>query len=138
MEKQNWNVNRELIESYELYCPFLYKDTVDIREIDGWTIMATLEDGTRYLYYSDTNIFSRLPNDPEDMTEDECRKEFSRRISRIMLYKGITQKILSERTGIPQSRISDYITGKRSPSFYNVDKIAKALGCSMDRLRYYD
>lgn len=138
MEKQNWNVNQELIESYELYCPFLYKDTVDIREIDGWTIMATLEDGTRYLYYSDTNIFSKLPNDPEDMTEDECRKEFSRRISRIMLYKGITQKTLSERTGIPQSRISDYITGKRSPSFYNVDKIAKALGCSMDRLRYYD
>lgn len=138
MEKQNWNVNQELIESYKLYCPFLYKDTVDIREIDGWTIMATLEDGTRYLYYSDTNIFSKLPNDPEDMTEDECRKEFSRRISRIMLYKGITQKILSERTGIPQSRISDYITGKRSPSFYNVDKIAKALGCSMDRLRYYD
>ena len=50
MEKQNWNVNQELIESYELYCPFLYKDTVDIREIDGWTIIATLEDGTRYLY----------------------------------------------------------------------------------------
>lgn len=131
-----WNVNDMLLESYKLYFPSFYKETVYVRDIDGWTLMVTLEDGDQYLYYNDDHTIRRLPKDPEDMTEEECRKEFSRRLSRIMLFKGITQQILSDRTGIGQSRISDYMTGKNTPSFYKVDKIAKALGCSVDELRY--
>ena len=55
----------------------------------------------------------------------------------MMYIKGITQSELSNCTDIPQYLISDYIRGKRTPSFYNVDKIAKALDCSVDELRYY-
>lgn len=136
MSKEEWNANKDLLDSYKLYFPSFYYDTIDVQQADAWTLFILLEDGSRYLYYYDDHTIRRLPRNPDKLTEEECRKEFSRRMSRVMLYKGITQQILSDRTGIPQSRISDYMTGKRSPSFYNVDKIAKALGCSMDKLRY--
>ena len=138
MDDKQWDVQEDLIESYKLYCSFLYEKTVDIQEVDDWTIMVTLDDGSKYLYYSDTHVFRTLPKDPDDITEAECRREFSRRLSRIMLYKGVTQEMLAERTGMSQSRISEYVNGKHTPSFYITDKIAKALGCSMDQLRYYN
>jgi transcriptional regulator with XRE-family HTH domain len=54
-----------------------------------------------------------------------------------MALEGISQCELSERTGITQPSISDYMNGKKLPSFYTVDKIAKALGCSVDAFRYF-
>jgi transcriptional regulator with XRE-family HTH domain len=53
-----------------------------------------------------------------------------------MTRQGVSQLELSELTGIPQSTISNYLTGKFLPGFYNMDKIAKALKCSIDEFRY--
>lgn len=52
-----------------------------------------------------------------------------------MLYeKNISQKQLSEMTGITESAISHYIKGDRVPRGTNLIKIAKALGTTADDL----
>lgn len=79
----------------------------------------------------------KLPRDSNNMSEEEYRIEFSMRLKKIMYRKGWTQDDLSEATGITQAMISRYISRKATPSFYNVDKIAKALGCSTDEFRYF-
>ena len=71
------------------------------------------------------------------MSEQQCREEFSIRLKRLMYRQGVTQKELSEETGISEMTISNYMNGKRTPSFYNVDKISKALKCSIDIFRYF-
>ena len=71
-----------------------------------------------------------------NMSEEECKNEFGTRLKRLIYYKGFTQEDLSNATGISKTMINGYITGKINPSFYKVDKICKALGCSMDRLRF--
>jgi transcriptional regulator with XRE-family HTH domain len=70
------------------------------------------------------------------MTEDECRSEFGYRLVHIMIRKGISQVDLAERIGVSNVMINRYINGSNTPSFYVVDKIAKALNCSMDDFRY--
>ena len=53
-----------------------------------------------------------------------------------MWVKGISQTDLSDRTGIGQTLISRYISGKTTPSVYNVNKIARALNMTVDGLTY--
>ena len=45
----------------------------------------------------------------------------------------LTQSQLSKKTGIPQSRLSEYECGKRSVSVENAKRIAKVLKCDYKR-----
>ena len=56
------------------------------------------------------------------------------RIKEMLDEKSITQKQLSEITGITESAISHYIKGDRVPRGTNLVKIAKALGTTADDL----
>jgi transcriptional regulator with XRE-family HTH domain len=53
-----------------------------------------------------------------------------------MYLKGVNQQYLSDATGITAVTLSNYMRGKVTPNFYNVDKIAKALDCSIEEFRY--
>ena len=56
------------------------------------------------------------------------------RIKEMLLEKGISQKQLSEITGITESAISNYVKGTRIPRGANLIKIANALGTTADDL----
>jgi len=56
------------------------------------------------------------------------------RIKEMLSEKNISQKQLSEMTGITESAISHYIKGDRVPRGTNLVKIAKALGTTADDL----
>lgn len=56
------------------------------------------------------------------------------RIKEMLVQKNISQKQLSEITGITESAISHYIKGDRVPRGANLVKIAKALGTTADDL----
>lgn len=45
-----------------------------------------------------------------------------------------SQKWLSEKTGIPEGRISEYISGNRMMSLVTAKKISLAIDCNMDDL----
>lgn len=126
----------DIFKNLQMHFPFLYTDDAHYKFCSDMELMITLKDGRRFLYDDIDKTVRKLPKDSNDMSEDECRSEFGKRLYKIMFRKGITQSELSEKTGLSQTMLSNYITGKNSPSFYNVDKIAKALECSIDDLRY--
>jgi DNA-binding Xre family transcriptional regulator len=129
---------KQIFEEMRLHFPTLANRVVSITGcgLDG--ICVKMDDGTVVFYDAMDKSIRRLPENGNDMSELECRQEFALRLRRIMLQKNISQKELSETCKITPPQLSGYLTGKHTPSFYIVDKIAKALGCSVDELRYID
>jgi DNA-binding Xre family transcriptional regulator len=125
-----------LFDNFAMYFPSLAENTITYEELNSVELVAKLNNGRALLYDDIDHSFRMLPANSVDMTEDECRAEFGWRLRKIMYRNGITQEELSKRTGIAQARISNYLRGKNSPTFYVVDRIAKALGCSVDEFRY--
>ena len=130
-------VDKCLVERLEQYYPFISRAAVEYTQIGPMELLVTLSDGSTVLYDDIDQTFRTLPRDSRHMSEQQCREEFSIRLKRLMYRKGVTQKELSEETGISEMTISNYMNGKRTPSFYNVDKISKALKCSIDIFRYF-
>lgn len=125
-----------MIHNYEKMFPSLSNKTVGYIELNDFELLIKLEDGSKIIYDDFNKSYRNVPIDSYDMTEEECKKEFGIRLRKILERKGVSQFELSERTGITPSDICHYVNGKTSPTFYRVDKIAKALGCSVDEFRY--
>lgn len=126
-----------LISNFELRFPRVAQDVYKYdRTIYANELLATLRDGSKIIYNDYENTVRNLPADSSNMSEEQFKREFGYRVKRIMFEKGVTQYDLSEKTGIAQETLSRYICGKNVPSFYKIDKIAKALDCSVDEFRY--
>ena len=118
--------------------PGMVEAAIDIQQYRGGELLLIMPDGTEWLYSDLHNNVRQLPKDLHNLSEEECLSEFGRRLYDIMCRDGVSQLELSEKTGISQPVLSNYMTGKTCPSFYKVDKIARALGCSVDDFRYED
>lgn len=129
-------MDERLLRNFKKQFPRFADDAVEYREKGPFELVVKLSNGRVISYYDTEQGIRRLPSDDTHLTEEECREEFGIRLGRVMYYKGVTQSELSEMTGITQSNISNYITGRKTPSFYTVDKIARALDCSIEELRY--
>ena len=64
--------------------------------------------------------------------------DFKKKLKWIMFEKGLSQAELGAKMGMGQSRISKWITGERTPSLENLEKIAKALNMSAGELIDYE
>ena len=129
-------IESQIFQNLKRMYPFLYNQMESYVMLNNYDIHIKLKDGSTVLYDDFDKSFRQLPMNSREMTAEQCKIEFSSRLYRLMRRKCITQEALSEMTGITQPLISSYINGKTLPGFYNVDKIAKALGCSVDELRY--
>lgn len=129
-------MNDRFFNNFKLYFPSASKLVTDYKRTGLFDLTIKLSDGTSVMYDDMEHSIRNLPRDSNAMSERECRREFGLRLRKIMYFKNITQSDLSERTGLSQPMISNYINGRTTPSFYNADKIAKALGCSTEDLRY--
>lgn len=125
-----------IFENMQSYYPFLSERMVSYKKVGPYELIVKTNDGETILYDDVNHSIRRLPRDSNNMTEQEVSVEFRQRLHRLMTRQGVSQLELSELTGIPQSTISNYLTGKFLPGFYNMDKIAKALKCSIDEFRY--
>lgn len=125
-----------LFNNFKLCFPFIANKAIEWYEDYYGDLVLKMDDGETIIYDDITRSYRRLPYDSTELTEDECRREFGIRLDKILRRKNITQIELSEMTGINKVILNGYITGKHSPSFYNVDIIAKALGCSSDDFRF--
>lgn len=130
-------MSNEIYSNFKLCFPRIARRAVSWKFIDdGRTIIVDLNDGKSVLYDDARRTIRTLPTDSMRMSEYEFKREFKYRIDDMMKRKGVSQIRLAERTGITQSRLSDYIRGIRTPSFYIIHKIAQGLGCSIDDLTY--
>lgn len=123
-------------DNLKRYFPFVYEDAVSHHQVSMYELVVELIDGSSVIYDDFEKTIRVLPPDSDDMTEEECRREFGCRLRRMMFIKHMNQSELSKKTRIPQALLSRYMNGKTTPSFYNVDRICKVLGCSIEDLRY--
>lgn len=93
------------------------------------------DDNSLWCYEDVNNTVHCISDNYKNISDDEYKKEFGRRLQKIMLKKRITQDDLTEKTGISQCTISKYVNGISVPSFINAVKIADALHYSVDIFR---
>ena len=124
-------------DMFKMEFPYIASRVVEYTEYDNlFELVITEDNGARSLFDARDRTIRSLPRDPGNMTDEEFRREFSNRMIKNMRRAGVGQKELSERTGISQSQISKFSTAKRLPKIDAMDKIAKALNCSVDDFRY--
>lgn len=126
----------EYMHQVYLYFPGLLGEVVHVREYVQF--MLLLETNTKYDYFYNitNNVLIPIPKDDKNLDKESFRRIFGVLLRRALECSGLTQEELSEKTGIPQPNISDYLYGKHFPSFYQIDKMAKAMNCSVEDLRY--
>ena len=96
---------------------------------------AVQDDGSVIFYDNMQHSIRQMPAEMAKFeTLEEWRKEFSRRLYVAMEHRGMTQKLLAELTGVSQSSLSFYMSGRKLPSAYIMCQLAKALDCSIDFL----
>ncbi len=119
-----------------LYFPGLLGEVLHAREYVH--LMLLLETNSKYDYFYNltNNVLIPIPKDDRDLDKESFARIFGVLLRRALEHSGLTQEELSEKTGIQQARISDYLYGKHFPSFYQIDKMAKAMNCSVEDLRY--
>jgi len=130
------NLSDTMFSEFKLYFPVTADKAVDYRETSKYELTIKLSNGDMVLYDDIDKSIRNLPRNTNSLTEAECRAEFGRRLRKIMYMQGISQKELAESTNISTTMLSKYMNGSASPSFYVVDRIAKALDCSADMFRY--
>lgn len=120
--------------------PFAKKeDVIEIKEINEWDLLITFKNGKKFIYDTFTNYYRGVFYETVDeLTDEQEKKEFSRRLRILMKRKFITQEQLAELLGTSQTMISRYMNGQCLPSVLIVRKIAKILDCSMDELFYQE
>ena len=124
-------------DEFSFNFPLVARQATSYHHISDIELIIKLKNGEVVSYENINKSLRMLPSDSNSLTEEECIREFAIRLKLMMAVRGMSQTALSEATGIQQHMISDYTKGKRLPGFYNLDKIAKALNCSLDELRYY-
>lgn len=128
--------NNPILNDLKIFFPTIADKVIYYWQESPYEIIVELDDGGLFIFDDIDQTIRRLPKNSNNMSEEECKNEFGTRLKKLIYYKGFTQEDLSNATGISKTMINGYITGKINPSFYKVDKICKALGCSMDRLRF--
>ena len=129
-------MSETVFDIFTMHFPFTAEKVSSWDQINSTEILLRLENGEELIFDEMDKTLRTLPPDKYSLSEEQCRNEFGIRLRKTLQRHNMSQLELSEITGIYQPQISNYISGKSTPSFYNVDKIAKALGCSVDELRY--
>ena len=127
-----------LFKEFSIYFPSLAKKTERYYQDGPNTLIARLVDGSAVWYDDNHKSMSPMPRNSEALDKDEFAFQFRRRLFKMLEDRFMTQKELAEKLEMDESQLSKYITGRTMPSFYIVDRIAKALNCSLDELRYHD
>lgn len=132
-----FKLNEYELDIFESYCPEIIDNTIGMYKTDDERLVAKLKNG-KFVVYDLILGTSMWTDDPykkyNPETEEEFRKYFSRKLYRMMRYRGFNQDDISMRTGLSLCSVSKYMNGIATPSAYKISLLAKALRCSVDDL----
>lgn len=124
-------------KEFEMLYPQIAEEADEYLESeDPFELVIRLRDGRIKSYFELNKEVRDLPVNCTTLDEEIFQDEFGIRLQHKMIVKGFTQTTLSEATGISQPSISNYIAGRKTPSLYTANKIAKVLDCSIDEFVY--
>jgi DNA-binding XRE family transcriptional regulator len=129
-------LENRLMRNFKLQFPNVAVNTMSYENYNDTELIAYLEDGSIILYDDLNGTIRNLPQDSSDMTEGEFLFDFSIRLRKMIDVRGIPQNELAQQAGISPLTLSRYVNGRTTPNLYIADRIAKALDCSLDELRY--
>lgn len=139
-------VLRKFEENYEAMCIKNKRDTtatvIDWYPSGYCEITVTMSDGMMYAFNFIGSCLTPVKNqqgvddryDEIARNEEAWRRNFSKRLLIKMKRKGISQERLSDLSGISTVTISKYVNGLASPSGYNLERLSRALQCSVSEL----
>lgn len=129
------NIYDYAIREFKIYFPHIAECTIGYHPIGRNELLFITSDNEHYVYDIKLRAIRKLRSASEDgLSEDDWRAKFSLGLQLKMMGLGLSQKDLSDRTGITCLSIHNYISGKSMPSVYYAEKIAEALGCSIAEL----
>lgn len=125
-----------IFQDFEIQFPIISRLTVTWRYFMDEVIIVDLDDGTSIFYDFANKSYRTIrgETDVTKMSEEKWKQEFGRRLARKMELKNMTQRRLSELTGVSHIMIGRYLNGTSIPSLFMATKIATILGCSVSDL----
>lgn len=136
-----------MIEAYKiLYEQFKTEYDVEDFHVDWWEptsnhgILVHMKNGDN-IFYKNTSESPEINTSYEldqygdyTMSDLEYKTAFSKKLQWYMLLREMSQKELSELTGINVSTLSHYMNGRRIPDLRATIRICRALDCSVEEL----
>ena len=125
-----------LVKNYIDHWGKIHGEPLYAEELSPYELIVETETGYTVLYNDQEGTIRSLPRDCDCMSEEECRREFKYNLRKLLADNCMTQGELAEVTGISETTICSYTSGRSLPGFYNIDKMARALNCSIEDFRY--
>ena len=127
-----------IIKEFEFYFPEYSYRVVHWYPVGYDEVMMILDDGRMLIYdafYNKIKFTNEEEIEKPYSEESEWRKAFGKRLERRMILSGYHNIILlSEATGISRVTLGKYLNGQATPSGYNMERLARALKCSVTEL----
>lgn len=131
-------LNENEMRILEYMYPEQYRHLDTVAELDKFKYLLTMDDGRKYIYdilTESVNEFDYCHRETmQNVSEEDWRERFSKKLAKRMCERNMPQSFLAEKSGVSRHSIGNYLDGRSTPSFYNVMKIARALGCSINEL----
>ena len=131
----NIAVYEDIYRDFRILFPEIAKQVVSHRIYSYFEIELTLQDGSKMIFDRITTTVRIIECDESGrMSKQTWLNEFGNRLAKVMCLKNKTQIDLVKETGISQSTISRYITGRSCPSILELRRISDALNCTISDL----
>lgn len=134
IETNKWSLMfEEFMDNY----PRMASNAIDWYPSGKSEIIIVMSDRSKVVYNGNTQRFSFIrctDGEYENLTEEEWRRKFAAKLYEYMTYNCMTQKELAELLNVSQMTISKYLNAIATPTSYNLDRIARALNCSISEL----
>lgn len=123
-----------MLQNLKMYFPWIINEAESVEIYDDLDLLITTRSGGRYLYDDFDKTIQQLK---EERDEVDWKRQFGIRLRKLMRRRGIIQSELSEMIGVSVTSLSSYMNGRSVPSIYVAEKMAEALGCSVNDLLHF-
>lgn len=133
MQNSGWE---RIYDNFKLYYPQFESQVIDWYPSGRNSIIVVLKDGSTFEYHDRLSSIKYIPikDDARGIEEDEWRKRFSSNLIVKMEDSGFDQTYLAEQCGVSRAMINRYVHRKATPNGWVIEKIARALKCSITEL----
>lgn len=125
-----------LLINFKRYYPHLADQVLRYATKGYSELIVRLTNDRVIVYFEYDNTIKTICKDCTNLTEDDYRQNFALCLKRMLYLTNHTQGYLSEKVGITEAMISRYLHCKATPSWYTLNRIARALDCSVYDLNY--
>ena len=120
-------MDESLIDLVEECFPSLVDRIIDVYNYDYKCLWIKVNDGKVYFVNKLDGSIRLVSEGAKDMTEERYLKEFSINLKHMLSINYVTQKRLSELTGISLYTINRFLNGKQLPNILQIGQIADAI-----------